>query len=117
MNDLAKANELIDKNRLLVAISVAWVILSNLLYFSQLGKFSCSDPDWMIFWHKLTLGYVSLFESIHQPFQPGMSAFVIATTANCSQAGFSYDGYLSFVSLPIAAIILLTIAIKWVRRA
>ncbi len=118
MSELEKAKELIDKNRLLVVLSVAWIIVSNLLYFSQVGELSCFDirtlaasstPDWVIFWNKLTLGYVSLYETINEPYQP--RAII------CSQAGFEYGGYFSFVSLPILTIILLTIAIKWVRQA
>ena len=118
MKELAKVKELIDNNRLLVAISVGWVILSNLLYFSQVGKFSCLDirtmessssPDWTNLWNKLTLDYVSLYETIHGPYKP--------SSVICSQDGFSVVGYCSFVSLPILTIILLVVAIKWVRRA
>lgn len=117
MNELEKAKELIDKNRLLVVLSVAWIIVSNLLYFSQVGESSCinimtlasSTPDWIILWNKLTLGYVSLYETIHEPYQP--RAII------CSQASFGYAGYFSFVLLPIFTIILLMIAIRWVRRA
>jgi hypothetical protein len=118
MNEFEKAKELIDHNRLLVVLSVAWIIVSNLLYFSQVGELSCIDirtfagsstPDWIILWNKLTLGYVSLYETIHEPYQP--RAII------CSQAGFGFWGYFSFVLLPIFAIILLTIAVRWVRRA
>ncbi|QOJ20581.1 MAG: hypothetical protein HRU77_07660 [Gammaproteobacteria bacterium] len=118
MRELEKAKELINKNRLLVATSVAWVIISNLLYFSQVDKSSCLDirtfegsstPDWMILWYKLTLGYVSLYETIHEPYQS--SRFI------CSQTGFSDVGYFSFVSLPILTITLFVITVKWVRRA
>jgi hypothetical protein len=117
MSELEKAKELIDKNRLIVALGVAWIVVSNLLYFSQVGEFSCFDirtlaassaPDWIILWNKLTLGYVSLYGTIHEPYQ---SRAVI-----CSQADFGFSGYFFFVSLPILAIILLTIAIRWVRR-
>lgn len=118
MNELTKAKELLDKNRLLVAISVGWLIVSNLLYFSQIDRSSCfsittfagsSDPDWMILWNKLTLGYVSLYQIASANSQPG--------GVICSQAGFSEVGYSTFVSLPILIVILLAIATKWVRRA
>lgn len=117
MKELEKAKELIDKNRLHVAVSVAWVIVSNLIYFSQVDKVSCLDigtfegsskPDWMILWNKLTLGYVSLYETI-----PEFSSRQLI----CSHDGFSDVGYFSFISLPILTIVLLVIAVKWVRRA
>ena len=123
MKELAKAKELIDNNRLLVAISVGWVILSGLLYFSQVDKSSCfnirtmeeSSPYWIVLWNKLTLGYVSLYETIHGP--DNLHGRYDPSPVICSQDGFSDVGYFSFVSLPILTIILLVVAIKWVRRA
>lgn len=118
MNALDKAKELIDKNRLLVTVSVAWIIVSNLLYFSQMNEVSCLDlrtfegtsaPDWMILWSKLTLGYVSLYEILQQP------NFLSQVT--CFQYGFSDAGYFSFILLPIMTIIMLVVAVNWVRRA
>ena len=120
MKEVSIAKELLDKNRLLVVLTVAWVIVSNLLYFSEVGKLSCiyapnyegaPSPDRIIFWNKLSLGYVSLYESILEPLQFPLKASI------CSQVGFSFSGYFSFVLFPLLTIMLLTIAIKWVRRA
>lgn len=114
--------DLIDRNRLLVAIVVAWVIISNLLYFSNVGRLSdCHDfgtsdwssftPDWVILWHKLILGYVSLYDLISEPLQFPLKGPL------CSYYAFRYAGYLSFVSIPLATITLLAMATKWIRRA
>jgi hypothetical protein len=118
MKELEKAKELIDKNRLLTVLSVAWVIISNLLYFSQAGELSClnfitfvgsSTPDWIVLWNKLTLGYVTLYETISEPYEP--------SSISCARAGFAYGGYFSLALLPVFIMVLLTIAIRWIRRS
>lgn len=118
MKETEKVKEIINKNRLLVAVSFAWFIISNLLYFSQVNKFSCVDirtyemssaPGWFILWNQLTLGYVSLYEVVDAPSS--------SSRMLCSQDGFSGVGYFSFMLLPILTIILLVIAVRWVRKA
>lgn len=117
MNGFENAKELVDKNRLLVAISIAWIILSNLLYFSQVDSTICfrtfsngpsSVPYWIALWNTLTIDYVTLYEFAFEPSQSIKLA--------CAKAGFSYIGYCSFVSLPIFTIILFVITFKWVRQ-
>lgn len=124
METSEKVKEIINKNRLLTAISAAWIVLSNLLYFSRVGETWCSSlrdlfngtnsfpsqppPDWEIFWHKLSLYYVPLYESIRDTDRVG--------DVTCSHNGFSETGYFVFLLLPIFTMILLVITIKWVRR-
>lgn len=118
MNEIKKVKEVIDKSRLLFAISVSWVIVASLLYFSNVDQTSChsrdvsvgsSLPGWMILWYQLTLGYVELYKTEYSGFVSGASI--------CSQTEFNYLGYFAFVALPILLTIIVTIVTKWVRRA
>lgn len=117
MNEIKKAKEVIENNRLLFAISVGWVVVANLLYFSNVDQASChglgvsvgsSLPGWMIIWYQLTLGYVELYKTEYSGLLSGGSI--------CSQNEFSYVGYFAFVVLPILVTIILTMVTKWVRR-
>lgn len=124
MKELERAKVLIDKNRLIFAVIVFWIIVSNLLYFSEVDEFSCLSftngsfqgtpkPDWMILWHQFTLGYVSLYDTVFEAANPSYSF----GSVTCSQSVFSEIGYFSFIFLPILTIVMLTAAVKWVRRA
>lgn len=117
MEEFEKAKKLVDQNRLVVAISISWVVLANLFYFSLIDKSSCSGitafegndaPYWMIIWHSLTLGYLPLYEIVRE---------LRLGSVICSQLKFDVVGYFSFALLPVMVLVLLIVTVKWVRGA
>lgn len=105
---------LVDKNRLLFATCVAWIVLANLMYFSEVGGVRCitvtqrivsvsDEPAWIDAWNAANFGYIDLYAG---------SSF----SGGCFENAFSALGYIAFAVLPALVLTVVVATVSWVRR-
>ena len=112
MEALEYAKSLVDKNRLLFATCIAWIVLASLMYFSEVGGLRCMDsmwsfPDeaaWIEAWNAANFGYIELYGN-------GPSS------GRCYEYTFKSLGYIAFAGLPALVLIGLAATVRWVRGA
>ncbi len=104
--------------RVVLAISVIWLMASNALYFSDLGNtlrtgwdYGATFPTWMIIWYRATLGFAPELYSF-STFSTGNSWSSNSTTITTFE--YSAVGHAAFVAIPLVLLIALTALIAWV---
>jgi hypothetical protein len=104
--------------RLGIALSIAWVAVASLLYFSQLGvvlKEGDSLPPWVAAWHSIPFTKHALLFALESP---AACDFGSRGLDLCFQflVTFSGTGYLVFILIPVTAIWLVGNCAAWIRR-
>lgn len=104
--------------RVVLAISFLWVVVSNALYFSDVGstlhsKWDDSEPlpTWMVLWYRITLGLA-----------PHLYDFAVFSYGNRwtetsrSTTTFEYSaiGHAAFVAIPLVLIFALSALTAWI---
>lgn len=104
--------------RVVLAISVIWLVASNALYFSDLGNtlrtgwdYGATLPNWMVIWYRVTLGFAPELYSF-STFSTGNSWSSNSSTTITFE--YSAVGHAAFVAIPLVLLISLTALIAWV---
>ena len=106
--------------RVVLAVSVIWILVSNALYFSDLGStsfsrlsltdfesnYSTPAPAWMVVWYRATLGLLPhLYQSVTSD---------VGNSTTSYTAEYSALGHAVFVVLPLLVLLAFTALAAWV---
>jgi hypothetical protein len=112
MNEI---QDFINKNRLLTVLCGFWIVIANVLYFSN--RESCnqfSEPSWVTLWRTLTLDNFDLYQRVSSQYFDQAGTLIVD---RCVKLEYVLSGHFSMMFIPIVILCSIFLSIKWVRNS